>query len=61
MGLLTVTDNLLDLLRYDPQEPMLFNSALFLFLYTGVMVVYGTLREKGFARILFLTLFSYYF
>lgn len=59
--LLTITDNLLHILKYNPEEPMLFNSAFFLFLYTGVMIVYGILKEKGVARILFLTLFSYYF
>lgn len=57
----TVTENLLRLLKYNPQEPLLFNSALFLFLYTGVMIVYGLLRKKGVARILFITAFSYYF
>ncbi len=57
----TLADNLLELLRYNPKEPLLFNSALFLFLYTGVMIVYGLLRNKGLARIFFITLFSYYF
>jgi D-alanyl-lipoteichoic acid acyltransferase DltB (MBOAT superfamily) len=57
----TVTENLLRILSYNPQEPLLFNSALFLFLYTGVMIVYGLLRGKGLARILFVTAFSYYF
>ncbi|MCD8186025.1 MAG: MBOAT family protein [Rikenellaceae bacterium] len=57
----TITENLLRILKYNPQEPLLFNSALFLFLYTGVMMVYGMLRKKGIARILFITAFSYYF
>ncbi|MDR0954632.1 MAG: MBOAT family protein [Rikenellaceae bacterium] len=57
----TVTQNLLRILSYNPQEPLLFNSALFLFLYTGVLIVYGLLRKKGLARILFITAFSYYF
>ena len=57
----TLTENLLRLLSYNPQEPLLFNSALFLFLFTGVMIVYGLLQKKGVARILFVTAFSYYF
>ncbi len=57
----TLRENLLRLLSYNPQEPLLFNSALFLFLFTGVMIVYGLLRKKGVARILFVTAFSYYF
>ena len=57
----TVTENLLRLLSYNPREPLLFNSALFLFLFTGVMIVYGLLQKKGVARILFVTAFSYYF
>ena len=57
----TVTENLLQLLKYNPSAPLLFNSGLFLFLYTGVMIVYGLLRKKGVARVLFITAFSYYF
>ena len=57
----TIAENLFRILRYNPQEPLLFNSALFLFLYLGVMIVYGLLRRKGTARILFITGFSYYF
>lgn len=54
-------DNLLQILKYDPQQPLLFNTAMFLFLYTGVMIVCGFMQGKGFWRILFLSLFSYYF
>ena len=57
----TIIENITELLRYDPAKPMLFNSGLFLVLFTGVMIVYGLLRKKDFARILFITLFSYYF
>jgi len=57
----TLSGNLLELLKYNPQAPLLFNSGLFLFLYTGVLVVYGLLRGKGLARILFVSAFSYYF
>lgn len=56
-----ITENLLRILKYNPQEPLLFNSALFLFLYTIVMVVYGLMLNKGVGRILFITCFSYYF
>lgn len=54
-------NNLLSIVRFNSAEPMLFNSGLFLILFTGFMAVYGLLYNKNFGRILFVTLFSYYF
>ena len=48
-------------LTYDPHQPMIFNSGLFLFLFLGFSLVYVLLRHKTTARLLFVTLFSYYF
>ena len=50
-----------DLLVYQPNAPLIFNTGLFLFLFAGVSLLYYLLRRKTTARLLFLTLFSYYF
>lgn len=52
---------LTDILTYDPKSPMIFSSGLFLFLFLGVSLVYALLQRATTARILFITVFSYYF
>ena len=52
---------LAEVLTYDPQQPMIFNSGLFLFLFLGFSLVYALLQKKMTARLLFVTAFSYYF
>lgn len=49
------------ILTYDPHQPMIFNSGLFLFLFLGFSLVYALLQKKTTARLLFVTAFSYYF
>ncbi len=46
---------------YNPQEPILFNTGFFLFLFTGFMAVYALLHKTHRAKITFVTLFSLYF
>jgi len=53
--------NIKAVFSFNPNEPMLFNSGLFLILFTAFMAVYSMLYRKNFGRILFVTLFSYYF
>ena len=50
-----------EVFMYDPQAPMIFSSGIFLWLFVAFMVVYVLLQHKYTARILFVTLFSYYF
>ena len=50
-----------DILLYNPREPLLFSSGAFLFIFLVFMAVYYCLRNKVDARLLFVTLFSYYF
>lgn len=50
-----------DILQYNPQEPLLFSSGAFLFIFAGFMLVYFLLRKQFSSRLLFVTLFSYYF
>lgn len=50
-----------DMLLYHPTEPLLFSSGLFLFVFLGFTLVYMMLRKTLTPRLLFVTLFSYYF
>lgn len=50
-----------EVLTYDPQAPMIFSSGIFLWLFAAFMIVYTLLQRQYTARILFVTLFSYYF
>ena len=48
-------------LTYNPDEPLLFSSGLFLFLFLGFTFVYMLLQRQQTLRLLFVTCFSYYF
>ena len=52
---------LCDVLAYDAQQPMIFSSGLFLFLFLGFSFIYLCLRKTTTLRLLFVVLFSYYF
>ena len=52
---------LIDLLTYNPKEPLIFSSGLFLILFLGFSFIYMLLRHKFQPRLFFVTLFSYYF
>ena len=52
---------LTDVLTYNPQQPMIFSSGLFLWLFLGFSLIYLLLQRKATARLLFVSLFSYYF
>ena len=60
-GLGVDTDRLADLLLYDSRQPLLFNTGLFLVLFSVFMLVYRMLRPWRVARMLFTILFSLYF
>ena len=46
---------------YNPEEPLLFNSGLFLFLFTGFLWIYIILSPTHRPKLIFVTLFSLYF
>jgi len=48
-------------LIYNPKEPLLFSSSLFIFLFTGFMYVYFLVYKHHRAKTIFVTLFSLYF
>lgn len=54
-------DRLIHLLAYHPQEPLIFSSGLFLFLFLGFSFIYMLLQQRLNVRLVFVTLFSYYF
>lgn len=54
-------NKLADILSYDVKQPMIFSSGLFLFLFLGFSFIYMLLQKRCTARLLFVTLFSYYF
>lgn len=52
---------LLHQLTYDSLEPMVFTSGIFLWAFLVFSGVYAYLKRRDTARIIFVTLFSYYF
>jgi len=53
--------NLTDLLLYKPNNPLLFNTGLFLILFLGFLFVYQLLRRFKYLKMIFVILFSLYF
>lgn len=56
-----MTERLLNLLAYDPDNPMLFNSGLFLMLFTLFILAYQCVRGHRTLRMLLVIAFSLYF
>ena len=56
-----ILDRIQEVLTYNPEQPMIFSSGLFLFLFLGFTFTYMLLSKKLTARMLFVTAFSYYF
>ena len=50
-----------DLFVYDEQNPLMFNTGLFLFLFVGFIWIYRLLERRDTLRIYFVILFSLYF
>ena len=48
-------------LVYNPTEPLMFSSGLFLFLFLGFSLAYMLLQNRQTLRLAFVTAFSYYF
>src|SRR5690606_2418088 len=46
---------------YNPNEPLIFSSGLFLFLFTAFLTVYYFLSPTHKPKIIFVTIFSLYF
>ena len=50
-----------ELFVYQPDEPLIFNSGLFLFLFTGFLWIYISLSTTHKPKLIFVTIFSLYF
>ncbi|MDR2042237.1 MAG: MBOAT family protein, partial [Tannerella sp.] len=50
-----------ELFLYRPEEPLLFSTGFFFFLFTGFLIIFLSLRKHTPARLLYVTLFSLYF
>ena len=57
----TLPEKLRALALYDATKPLIFSSGLFLFLFAGFLLIYGSLRRAATARILYVIAFSLYF
>ena len=54
-------DKILQQLTYNPDEPLIFSSGLFLMLFLGFSFCYMLMQHTRTLRLLFVTAFSYYF
>lgn len=54
-------EKLKDILLYIENDPLVFSTSLFLFLFVGVLLIYNLLHRNKNVRILFLIFFSLYF
>lgn len=52
---------LINQFRYNPDEPLLFTSGLFLFLFIGFLLIYIPLSSTHRPKLIFTTVFSLYF
>ncbi|MEG0656653.1 MAG: MBOAT family protein, partial [Mucinivorans sp.] len=56
-----IIDKAIALLQYNPAEPLIFSSGLFLFLFLGFTLFYSMLSKRTLPRIIYVTVFSLYF
>ena len=56
-----ILNNIFECLKYNPAEPMIFSSGVFMWLFLAFTLVYMAMGRTTTLRLLFVTLFSYYF
>lgn len=54
-------NKIIELLKFDAQSPLLFNTGLFLLLFVGFMAIYQILQKAKTLKLLFVIAFSLYF
>ena len=52
---------MIELLSFDPKEPLVFNSGLFLLVFILFLIFHQALATKKKARLIYITIFSMYF
>jgi alginate O-acetyltransferase complex protein AlgI len=55
------TSKLLDHLKYNSKDPLLFNSSFFLFFFCVFLFGYQFLYKRKLGRVIYFTIFSFYF
>lgn len=61
MDLNSLAPNLIELVKYNPLQPLLFNSGFFLFFFLFILVFYRFFWHNYRAKVFFLTTISLYF
>ncbi len=54
-------DKIIDLLKYNPNDPLIFSTSLFLFLFLFFLLFYNLFSKSKIVRLAFLIVFSLYF
>ena len=54
-------ERIYSLFSYNVDEPLIFSSGLFLFLFCAFMLVYSLIHKNHRIKVLFVTVFSLYF
>lgn len=61
MEISTVLHNLIDMLSFNPEAPMLFSSGLFWLIFIFFLPIYALLKRNRWQMIVYVVLFSIYF
>ncbi len=59
--LTAIINNIIDLLRFDPEKPMIFSSGLFWALFLLFIPIYSFLRSRKWQMLVFVVAFSLFF
>ncbi|MCM1483357.1 MAG: MBOAT family protein [Muribaculaceae bacterium] len=57
----SILSRLIDVLKFDAANPLLFNTGLFLILFAAFLLIYHMMRRFRVAKLIFVILFSLYF
>ena len=61
MEISTIWDNILEMLTYNPNSPLIFSSGLFWALFLLFIPIYALLKDSRKKMMVFVVMFSLYF